>query len=200
MSSVLAVIAVLSGLLVLLLAVPIDVAFRWRGVEAAEGQIAIGWLFGLVKFRVLLPDTAKPPARTASQAVKPRARRDARTSHGQVLVALRQAAFRHRAYRLLRDLLHAVRLRELRLGLRLGLGDPADTGLLWALVGPLNAAAQNLRNARVRIEPDFIAPAFEVEAHGRCMLVPLQILLLVIVFALSPASIRAWRTLRRAHA
>ncbi len=84
--------------------------------------------------------------------------------------------------------------------MRLGLGDPADTGRLWAFLGPLNAAAQNLRNAEVRIEPEFVDPTFEFEINGRVRLVPLQFLALATAFALSPPSIRAWRTLRIKHA
>jgi len=36
----------------------------------------------------------------------------------------------------------------------------------------------------------------EFQAHGRALVIPLQLLALLISFALSPASIRAWRTLR----
>ena len=84
--------------------------------------------------------------------------------------------------------------------MRLGLGDPADTGRLWALVGPLNAAANNLRNAQVQIEPEFMDPLFEFRFDGRLLVVPLQLVALAIGFALSPASLRAWRTLIRGHA
>jgi hypothetical protein len=78
--------------------------------------------------------------------------------------------------------------------MRLGLGDPADTGRLWAVVGPLSAAAQ-LRNAELRIEPEFADPVLELRADGRVLLVPLRFLIVAIAFALSPPTIRAWRTL-----
>jgi hypothetical protein len=82
---------------------------------------------------------------------------------------------------------------------RLGLGDPADTGRLWAVVGPLCAVAQ-LRNAELRIEPEFVDPVLEFHADGRVRLVPLRFLGLAVAFALSPPTIRAWRTLRGGHA
>lgn len=41
----------------------------------------------------------------------------------------------------------AAHLHQFRLRMRLGLGDPADTGLLWAVVGPLNALAQGMPNS-----------------------------------------------------
>jgi len=200
--AVLVVIAVLLGLLVLLLAVPIHVVFRFEGIEAFKGQITIRWLFGLVRFRIRVPGVGKPPPEpgTEPQAAEVRVKSEQRGGRPDILAVLRQAAFRRRVYRFVKDLVRAAHLHQLCLRMRLGLGDPADTGCLWAFVGPLNALAQNLRNAEVRIEPEFMDPVFEFQAHGRLLLVPLQFLVLAIAFALSPASIRAWRTLKGSHA
>ncbi|MDH3209332.1 MAG: DUF2953 domain-containing protein [Burkholderiaceae bacterium] len=201
MSTGLVVIAVLSGLLVLMLAVPIDVAFRIQGIEAFKGQIMIRWLFGLVRFRIRVPDAAKlqvPRPGTGQHATKVWGKKPG--GHANVLAVLRIAAFRQRVYRLVKDLVHAAHLHELGIRIRLGLGDPADTGRLWALLGSLSALAQSLHNTQVRIEPDFTDAVFEVDAKGRFLLVPLQFLALAIAFVLSPPSIQAWRTLRGSHA
>jgi len=181
--------------LVLLLAVPVAVAVRLQGVEAFGGRITVRWLFGLVRFAVQIPGSAKANARHA-----PRARRGKRGTGGSFLAVLRQAAFRRRVYRLLKDLVAAAHVRRLNLRMRLGLGDPADTGRLWALMGPLNAGANNLRNARVQIEPEFMDPVFEFQLDGRLLVVPLQLVALALGFALSPATLRAWPTLIRGHA
>jgi len=117
-----------------------------------------------------------------------------------VLTALRQAAFRRHVYRFIRDIVQAANFHELGFQMRLGLGDPADTGRLWAFVGPLNAVAQNVPNARISIEPEFMDAVFEFDTHGRFRIVPLQFLALAVVFALSTPSLRAWRTLRGANA
>ncbi len=200
MDAALVVFAVLTGLVLLLIA-PVDVAFRLEGVEAFSGQISIGWLFGLARFRIQVPSARKlPRPETALEAAKARGKSEKRTRRANVLAVLRQAAFRRRVYRLVKDLLGGVRLRQLRLRMRLGLGDPADTGRLWAFVGPINAVAGSLRNAEVHIEPEFVDPVFEFQADGRLLLIPLQLLVLAIGFALSPASIRAWRTLKGTHA
>jgi hypothetical protein len=94
------------------------------------------------------------------------------------------------------DLVAAAHL-ALRLDLRLGLGDPADTGRLWAVVGPLAVMAQDLRSVQLRIEPEFMEPVLEFEAEGRMRFMPLRLVALAIAFALSPAAIRAWLTLLR---
>lgn len=194
------IIAVLLGLLVLLLALPVDVSFRFEGIEAFNGQITIRCLFGLVRFHIRVPSLRTPEPETAPEAARVRVKPEKRDGRLHVLVVLRQAAFRRRVYRLIKDLVGAAHLRELRLRVRLGLGDPADTGRLWAFMGPLNAVAQNVRNAEVQIEPEFMDAVFEFEAHGRLLLIPVRFLVLAIGFVLSPASIRAWRTLKGSHA
>ena len=182
--------------LALLLAAPVGVAFSVRGIDAFDGRITVRWLFGLVRFAIRIPGTAKP----APTRPKARAKRGKRGAGRRMLAVLRQAEFRRRVFRLLKDLVAATHPRGVSLRMRLGLGDPADTGRLWALVGPLNAAAGNLRGVEVQIEPEFMDPLFEFHLAGRLLVVPLQLVALAIAFALSPASLRAWRTLIRGHA
>jgi hypothetical protein len=94
-------------------------------------------------------------------------------------------------------LLRATHARNLYLRLRIGLGDPADTGRLWAIIGPIAGLAQNLRSAMVRIEPEFMDPVFEVESRGQFRLLPIQLIALTAAFVLSPTMLRAWWLLRR---
>jgi hypothetical protein len=113
---------------------------------------------------------------------------------------LGQSGFRRRVRRLVGDLVRVIHVGRIRLRMRLGLGDPADTGRLWAVVGPLSALSQALSNADVRIEPEFVEPVLEFRARGRLRVIPLQVLAVAVPFALSPASIRAWRALRSERA
>ena len=180
-----------------LLAVPLCVAFRLEGLEPFTGRLTVRWLFGLVRVRVRIP---RARAAAAGRAPGPkraprRAGRRRRVGPGKVVAVLRQGAFRRRLRRLAAELVRAAHLTGLRLRMRLGLGDPADTGRLWAVIGPLSAAAHALRDADVRVEPEFVDPVLEFDARGRMTVVPLQVLGLAVRFALSPASIRAWRTL-----
>jgi hypothetical protein len=201
MTAVLAI-ALLFGLVFLLLAVPVAAAFRFEGFERFGGEVEVRWLFGWVQFRIgMAPGHDQMPPRDGAprEAKKPAADHPPRGGGRRALALLRQAPFRRRVRRLLQDLVAAAHLDRLRLDLRLGLGDPADTGRLWAFVGPLAAMTRNLRGAEVRIEPEFMDPVLEFRAEGRMRLVPLQVLALAIVFALSPASIRAWRTLAGRH-
>ena len=192
----------LLALLMLLLAIPILLTFRFEnagmeGKDAFKGQVTMRWLFGLVRIRIPVPGDTRPHhSGTKIQATKKRRKFRAPGAASNIIAVLRQVEFRQRIYRLVKDLIRAAGLRQLRLRIRLGLGDPSDTGFLWAFVGPLNALVQNLRNADVRIEPDFMDAVFEFHAHGQARVLPLQLVAIAIGFALSPASIRAWRTLK----
>lgn len=196
-----ATLLVTACLLALLLAVPLQVVFRVEGIEAFGARITLRWLFGLVRFRIRLPHGASGPG-TESRAARSGAAAKPRERGGRfdLPAALRQAAFRKRVFRLARDLLAAAHLHRVRLRMRLGLGDPADTGRLWAFLAPLQLMARRMRRADVQVEPDFIDAVFEFRAQGRLLLIPLQFVALIVGFALSPASIRAWRHPARRHA
>ncbi len=197
MTIALIALAVLATVL-LLLAVPIDLAFRCRGIENFDAQLRLAWLFGLVHLNLRWPRPAKRrPRRKKKAAAAPAKNQRSRSTQG--LALLRQDEFRRRLWRLLQDLLRALHVHNLALRLRLGLGDPADTGRLWAAVGPLGALLQAQRNVQLHIEPEFIDAVLEFETQGRLRLIPLQALGLALAFVLSPPSIQAWRSLRTAH-
>jgi hypothetical protein len=198
-SFVLLIIAILLALLVVLLALPITVAFRVNRIKEIKGQISFHWLFGLVRFRIGIPGGAKAePQRKRKPTKKTRKRKPGVNARG-VFALLKQSAFRQRIIRFIKDTLRATHARDLYLRLRIGLGDPADTGRLWALLGPIAGVATNFRSAEVRIEPEFMDPVFDVESHGEFRLIPLQFITLATAFVVSPITLRAWRTLRRSN-
>ena len=184
-------------LLVALLAIPLTVMFSISRIEQTRGEVRFRWLFGLVRFQLSIPQDTGAAARPAPTPEK-KPKSPGKKSNASGLLSLAgQQPFRRRVYRFIRDLLRATHARNLFLRLRIGLGDPADTGRLWAVVGPIAGMAQNLRNAVVCIEPEFVDPAFEVESHGQFRLVPIQFVALTVAFMLSPTMFRTWRHLRR---
>jgi hypothetical protein len=185
----------LLALMLALLAVPVELAFDGAfdvDVPAsARGELALGWMFGIVRVRLRPPRrrAAARPAPKAKAEPQRRARRGA--ARRRAVELLRQAAFRRRLWQLVADLLHALHPQDLRLRMRIGLGDPADTGVLWAIVGPLGVAVQ--RSGDVSIEPDFAEAALAVEARGRLRGVPLRVVALLAGFLLSQPVRGAWR-------
>jgi hypothetical protein len=199
-ASVALTLGALLALLVALLAIPVTVVFSVHRVKETEGYVRLRWLFGLVRFQLRLPRADRPgkrPECTPKRKAKaPRRARKKSKARG-IVSLIRQSAFRRRCHKFVRDLLRATHARNLYLRLRIGLGDPADTGRLWAIIGPIAGLAQNLRSAMVRIEPEFMDPVFEVESRGQFRLLPIQLIALTAAFVLSPTMLRAWWLLRR---
>lgn len=186
---------------IVLLAIPLAVTFRVSWPETSRNDVRLRWAFGLVALRI---DSPRSGSRSRSAAVgekKPRRRkrRSGRSVQGKkkVLSVAGDQPFRQRAVRFAGDLWRAVRKDNVRLRARLGLGDPADTGQLWAVVGPVAGLLSAVPGAAIAIEPDFVDPTFEVDGSGRIEVVPIQVIYLMLALLLSPS---VWRTVRRLRA
>ncbi len=203
MASIALTLGLLVALIIALSAVPLTVVFSIHRIKVTEGHVRFRWLFGLVRFQLRIPQADRPgplPQPTPGKKAKPPRQTRKKVNARGIVSLLKQPAFRRRLYRFIRDILRATHARNLFLRLRIGLGDPADTGRLWAVIGPVAGMAQNLRSAAVCIEPEFIDPVFEVESHGQFRLVPIHFIALMVAFMLSPTMLPAWRRLFRGNA
>ncbi len=171
----------------LLLAIPIHLRVAVERDPGFESRAKLSWLFGLVRVRL-------HPSGKAKRQKGAKARRDRRPGERPGRFAKRlgrrvlRADLRARSARFLGDLLRALRPRDLRLQARIGLEDPADTGMLWAAMGPLGGW---LPCSDIRLEPDFEQERFQLQASGRIRLIPLQVIWLALAFVLSPPIVRA---------
>ena len=177
-----------------LLAIPLTVQFELSWRQNLTGYVTLFWLFGLVHIR-LYPQHSKPSSLNKKQRVLgfKRAKRSS-TNKTHLFAGLQQKAFRQRIIRYLKDCWHAIHKTDISIHGRVGLGDPADTGQLWAIMGPIAAMLDNIRSASIHIEPEFIDATLELKSHGRIRLVPLQLCYLTLALFLSPP---IWRGVRR---
>ena len=178
-------------LLLALLAVPVEFSYRLEWRRGFDGEARLLWLFGLVRF----PLTPSREKKRIEAAKKPREKPS--TKKLRPLAAIRQKSFRQRLLRFARDSWRAIGKRDLYLRARVGLDDPADTGQLWALLGPLSGWLASLDGAAIELEPEFADAVFELDSGGRISLIPLQLLYLALGLLLSPAF---WRGLRQMRA
>ena len=95
--------------------------------------------------------------------------------------------------KLSRRILSSVRVRHLDARLRIGLDDPADTGMLYAALWPVLVPLTYNSSTNVRLELSFEEPALEFTARGRIRVFPIQLVWSVLLFALSPAALRAMK-------
>ncbi len=89
---------------------------------------------------------------------------------------------------------HAIHCRRCFVRARVGLDDPADTGRLWGIIGPLTSALYRSR-LDVEVSPVFHGPELAFQGAAEVRVVPLQLLGTLLSFGLSPAT---WRVVRPA--
>ena len=82
-------------------------------------------------------------------------------------------------------------MRHLEARLRIGLDAPADTGMLYSALWPVIVPLTYDSSAKVRMELSFEEPVLDLTARGRVRVFPIQMVWSVLLFALSPAGLRA---------
>lgn len=179
--------------IVALLAVPVTLSYRVSWQQAFRGGADLRWLFGLV--RVQIPSRKpKTVVSDRQKSARKKRRKAASRKKSGPIAAIRMKPFRQRVFRFIRAVWRAIQKQDLRLRMRIGLGDPADTGQLWAVVGPLSGLLANTREASIEIEPEFIDAIFELDSSGSIRIIPLQLFYLAIGLLLSPC---VWQGIRQ---
>ena len=172
--------------IIAVLAVPVTLKFRISWQQELQGEIKLLWLFGLIRLRLPSPKPKSPTAQGEQRRKKIAG--FGRSSHKKynIFALIRQKSFRRRISRFIKDIWHAIHKSHVCLHIRIGLGDPADTGQLWAIVGPVAGILSNAKQASIEIIPEFFDPTFEIDSSGNIRLVPLQIIYLTVGLLLSP--------------
>jgi hypothetical protein len=148
------------------------------------------WCYGLVRREFKHRPGKKPPPQ------KPPGRRrfpDIRRAWRMLTVR----GLLNSLFRLGRGTLASFQWTGLSADFRVGLGDPADTGMLFAVLGPAAAILGPSVFERVRVRPAFEDDlTFEGYSRGRARLRPIRLLLPLLRFTFSrPAARALWRLL-----
>lgn len=174
-------------LLIGLLAIPVTLTFQVSRQQAFQGVITLLWLFGRVRVQRSLFQSkgSLPKAEEPVQKTSRSQRSSGKKSN--VFAAISGKTFRRRLIRFINDFWHAIHKENVRLRIRIGLGDPADTGQLWAIVGPVAGALASIQEASIEIEPEFFDASFELDSSGKIRLIPMQMIYLAVGLLLSPS-------------
>jgi hypothetical protein len=191
---------------VLLLLAPIDI--EGSVILGDRPKVRVLWLFGLIGKDLFEetgarkePDTEEREELRKREAQKQPAGTPKKEpeSKGQgwssqdILSIIRIRGLMGSLKRFLKGLAGAIRVRRFRVRLRMGLEDPADTGMaagyLWSMIGCLDS----LYPLDVRIEPCFHEEALEGEVEGALRIWPALGVLPLLRFSISRPMLRAAR-------
>lgn len=180
-----------------LLAIPVTLTYQVSWRRTFEGRVTLQWLFGLVRIQ-LSSKESKSPALEPEKSAQRKRKQVPSGKKSSPVAAFRHKYFRQRVFRFIRDFWHAVQTQNMKLRFRIGLGDPAETGQLWAIVGPVSGMLATIQGASIEIEPEFIEPVFELDSSGNVRIIPLQMIYLTIGLVLSPAIWQGIKQMRQA--
>ncbi|MFC2022999.1 hypothetical protein ACFLTL_02460 [Chloroflexota bacterium] len=182
-----ATLAGLAILAVLVLCVPLVMVFQVEVYDGIRFQMRLAWLFGLVGKDIRTGKKPGEEEKLAAKRKRPRKRLDIKT----MFRILRIKGLLKKVKRLLRDVLGCFSIRDIKADFTVGLDDPADTGMFFAIVGP---ATHFL--ADIRLQPAFADEmVFQGYLHGRIRLQPIHLIPPVTRFVFSLPVMRVAKTL-----
>lgn len=170
--------------LLLLAALPLRLDFTLSSEPDFESQLLFTWA-GFVRFRTALTS----PATDAPAKLEPRAKPRTDKPRRRIPRSLYSRATVAYVIQCLRRLVRQTQLGPMQLTLRFGCDNPADTGVLFASLVPVQLLLGNTK-ARVTLEPCFWQECFEPRGRGQLTLVPLRYLAVLGSIALAP---NTWR-------
>ncbi len=185
---VIATLASLALLIILILCIPLNVTLLVDIHGRPRFRTRLVWLFGLVSKEIkkgskksaeksrTVPDKRKPGVRRANAKV--------------VVQILRTKGLLGQLKRLLKEIFRHLKIRDLSVNLRIGLDDPADTGLLFAVIGPGTLFLKSAFSHQIRLQPAFTEAVFEGDLSGALRLQPIRLVIPLLRFALSLPTIR----------
>jgi len=164
---------------ILILSIPIEMAFD---TSRPGAKARVGWGFGLLWKDV--GGGKKKPERPKKKKRRPRA-----TS----LDFLAIGASARGLLKLARRMIGGIRVRQLDAHLRIGLDDPADTGMFYSVIWPILIPLNYIGSSNVRMELCFEEAILDFTGQGHVRIVPAQMIWAVLLFGLSPDGLRVIR-------
>ena len=168
--------AIVVGVILFLLSIPLDLSFYLKVREGPEFRFSLRWFFSLVKKEFGRKKTA----------AKKRAERSWAFAD-----LLRIKGLLPKILSFLKDVFRHIRIRDLRIDLRIGLDDPADTALLvgslWLPAFLLSSSSPYLIRLRPSFDDDLV---FQGYAHVVLRLWPIQLVPAVTRFGCSRPALR----------
>ena len=185
---VIIILSSLTAIIIFLLCVPLNLALRADVYGKPRFRLKLSWLFGLVH-----KDLEKREKKVVKERYKPEAEK---TKFRDIIEILRTRGLVSQLKRLVKDILSRSKIRNLFADFTVGLGDPADTGFLFAFAGPAASWLSSSLPCQIRIRPSFEGEGvFEGYSHGVVQLRPIRLVIPALCFVFSPAAMRTVKKL-----
>jgi hypothetical protein len=167
--------------------------FRTNTDARPKFSIRLVWLFGLVSYELIQGKKRPEEKRTIEHKGK---RRDWIEWIRVTSEVLRTKGLLRQLGNLAKRIRRRIKIKELVANFKIDLDNPADTGLLFAFISPVNLLLSYFSPHQVRIEPSFAGEAI-IEGHlyGTIRLRPIQLAAPLLGFAFSLPTLRAVKKL-----
>ena len=186
---VIVILVSLAAVITLFLCIPLDLVFRANTEEKPTFSLRLIWFFGLFTAELRQPRKKPEQKKVIESESKP----------GYWLHRLRityeilqtKGLFK-RLRNFIKRIIRQIKVRELAANLKIGLENPADTGLLFAFIAPLNLAINYFLPNPIKIGPSFTGESFITGyLYGAVRLWPIQLAASMIGLAFSLPALRA---------
>ncbi len=167
---------------ILILSIPIELAFD---TSRPGAKARVGWAFGLLWKDV--GGGKKKPKRPKKKKRRSgtKAFLDFLATRGSVSGLLKLA----------RRMTGGIRVKQMDAHLRMGLDDPADTGMLYSVLLPILIPLNYIVSSNVQMELCFEEAILDFTGQGHVRVVPAQMIWAVLLFGISPAGLRVIRSM-----
>jgi hypothetical protein len=191
---IIAALASLTVLIVFTLSLPLDLIVHVDIYGRPKLRMRLSWLFGLVSKEIAKKEKKLKDKKKV--ATGERNFRDRGPKAGTILEILRARGILRRIKLLLKGILRLLRIENLVADIKVGLGDPADTGLLFAIIGATTYFLGSYFPNRIKVQPSFADEAvLEGSLYGTLRLRPIQLIPPLLRFAFSLPTIRVAKIL-----
>ena len=168
--------------------IPLDLSLRLDVNGRISFQTRLVWFFGLLSKKISKKEKKKK--------VKQKKVKDKRCGINKALFFLRTKGLIKRVKILIKDVFNSLNIRQLKANFIIGLDNPADTGLLFAYVGPASVFLNNSKKYSISIEPSFEDEAIlKGYIHAVIRLIPLRVVISLLRFIFSPSVFRIIKAL-----
>ena len=163
----------LAALITLFLCIPVELVFRANTEVRPKFSLRLIWFFGLFKSE-LGQFSKKSQKKPADKLEKPA--RNWLQEIGVTWEILQTKGLLKQLRRCAVRTIRSIHVRELAANFKVDLENPADTGLLFAFIAPLNLAINYFLPYPINVEPSFSGESFLTgHANAVIRLMPIQL-------------------------